>query len=219
MCTSNALNTTPLNVVYSTSHIVVAGLDPLGNEDESSSSSTLWYYGCKGCIYNKQRLTSTACAHARRVLPVRASKLPFETLSGTHGNLALGSSKLECSGRRRRGRVDDLDKIVFKLAPRALESRAYQALRSIVKEPPSEGVTLHRFRFSPAFEWTAAQDPQDVVALPVRPVLQCRYSLMCPLACANIVYMNMLMSSSHVARCCTQLAHERNLSTLNAPHL
>ena len=33
-----------------------------------------------------------------------------------HGNLALRSSKLECSGGRGRGRVDDLDKIIFELA-------------------------------------------------------------------------------------------------------
>ena len=42
--------------------------------------------------------------------------------------------------------------------PRALESEASQTLRSIVNEPPSEGVTLLRFRFAPAFEWTTAQD-------------------------------------------------------------
>ena len=100
--------------------IGVARLDPLGNEDESSSSSTLWYYRYKGCIYNNRRLTSTACAraHARRVLRCAHQSYHLRRSQATHGNLALRSSKLECSGSRRRGRVDDLDKIVFKLAPR-----------------------------------------------------------------------------------------------------
>ena len=49
--------------------------------------------------------------------------------------------------------------IAWSSSPRALESGAYQALRSIVKEPPSEGVTLPKFRFAPPFELTAAQVP------------------------------------------------------------
>jgi len=56
----------------------------------------------------------------------------------------------------------------------------------------------------------------DVVASPVRPAPQCRHSLMCPLACADIFYMNTLMSSFPIAPCCAQLACERNLD-LSAP--
>jgi len=96
------------------------------------------------------------------------------------------------------------------------------------KRPPSEGVHLLRFRFVPAFKWvfkwTAPQDPtavsrpllrmpnrpQDAVVLPVRPVLQCHYSLMCPLACVNTVYINILMFLFHVAPRCAQLACGRN---------
>ena len=92
------------------------------------------------------------------------------------------------------------------------------------KRPPSEGVHLLRFRFVPAFKWvikwTAPQDPtavnclllripnhpQDAVVLPVHPVLQCHYSLMCPLACVNTVYINILMFLFHVAPQCAQLA-------------
>jgi len=55
--------------------------------------------------------------------------------------------------------------------------------------------------------------PQDAVVLPVRPVLQCHYSLMCPLACVNTVYINILMFSFHVAPRCAQLACGRNVSS------
>ena len=55
--------------------------------------------------------------------------------------------------------------------------------------------------------------PKDAVVLPVRPVLQCHYSLMCPLGCVNTVYINILMLSFHVAPWCAQLACGRNLSS------
>jgi len=55
--------------------------------------------------------------------------------------------------------------------------------------------------------------PQDAVVLLVRPVLQCHYSLMCPLACVNTVYINILMSSFYVVPWCAQLACGQNLSS------
>ena len=55
--------------------------------------------------------------------------------------------------------------------------------------------------------------PQDAVVLLVRPVLQCYYSLMCPLACVNTVYINILMFSFHVAPRCAQLACGQTLSS------
>jgi len=43
--------------------------------------------------------------------------------------------------------------------------------------------------------------------------LRCHYSLLCPLACVNSVYINILMLSFCVAPWCAQLACQQNLSS------
>ena len=76
-------------------------------------------------------------------------------------------------------------------------------------------VTPLRFRFASTFKWTAAQG----ATLPSGNGLAGPSCPACPRACPNIFYMNILMSSFHIAPCSAQLACERNLGMLNAPHL
>jgi len=111
---------------------------------------------------------------------------------------------------------------VLTFAPPVLGSGASQALRSIVKEPLSEGVTLLRFRFAPhlgGLLLRVPRCPQDVVALLVCPALQCRHSLFFNfffleiqfyLLRTSLCYMIRRMCSIHASKGLTLLPVGRN---------